>query len=72
MYVAIVLLIVGQALLFGDARLLVYALLVWLTFHLFVLLYEEPTLRRRFGSQYEHYCAAVGRWIPRFKPWVGN
>lgn len=71
MYVAVVSLIVGQALLFGDARLLVYAGLVWLGFHLFVILYEEPTLRRRFGSQYERYCAAVRRWIPRLKPWVG-
>jgi protein-S-isoprenylcysteine O-methyltransferase Ste14 len=71
MYVAVVSLIVGQALLFGDARLLVYAVLVWLGFHLFVILYEEPTLRRRFGSQYERYCAAVRRWIPRLKPWVG-
>src|SRR5688500_2364572 len=72
MYVAVVSLILGQALFFGDARLLVYALVVWLVFHLFVVLYEEPTLRRRYGSQYERYCAAVGRWIPRFKPWTGS
>ena len=71
-YVAVVSLIVGQALFFGDARLLVYALLVWLVFHLFVILYEEPMLRRRYGSQYERYCDAVRRWIPRLKPWVGR
>jgi protein-S-isoprenylcysteine O-methyltransferase Ste14 len=72
MYVAVVSLIVGQALIFGDSRLLVYALLVWLVFYLFVVLYEEPMLTRRYGSQYERYCAAVRQWIPRLKPWVGN
>lgn len=37
---------------------------------LFVRLYEEPTLRRLFGAQYEEYCRNVPRWLPRVRPWV--
>jgi protein-S-isoprenylcysteine O-methyltransferase Ste14 len=36
---------------------------------LFVRLYEEPTLRRVFGAEYEEYCRNVPRWIPRMHPW---
>lgn len=67
MYVAVTALILGQALLLGDVRLLVLAAVVWLTFHLFVLLYEEPRLRQRFGRDYEAYCGAVPRWLPRLR-----
>jgi len=35
----------------------------------FIVLYEEPALRRMFGSDYDLYCANVRRWIPRFSPW---
>jgi protein-S-isoprenylcysteine O-methyltransferase Ste14 len=64
-YIAVVSLILGQALLLGSGAVLVYALLVALAFHLFVLLYEEPTLRRQFGADYEAYCRKVPRWLPR-------
>src|SRR6266478_3795271 len=57
MYVAVTSLIFGQALLCGNLRVFTYGLFVWLGFHLFVLFYEEPTLRRTFGSQYETFCA---------------
>ncbi len=65
MYLAVVSVIVGQALLFGNAMLFEYAALVWLLFHFFVLLYEEPTLKATFGREYEVFCAEVPRWIPR-------
>jgi protein-S-isoprenylcysteine O-methyltransferase Ste14 len=39
---------------------------------LFVLLYEEPTLRRTFGAEYEEYCRNVRRWVPRMRAWSGN
>jgi protein-S-isoprenylcysteine O-methyltransferase Ste14 len=55
--------------LFGQTRLLAYGLAVWAAFHLFVLLYEEPTLRRRFPDDYAAYSAAVRRWLPRLRPW---
>jgi protein-S-isoprenylcysteine O-methyltransferase Ste14 len=69
MYVAVLAIIIGQALLFGSIVLLPYAALVWLLFHGFVLLYEEPTLRRRYGPSYEAYRANVRRWRPRMRPW---
>ena len=68
MYVAVSSLIFGQGLLFGSASLLRYGLIVWLGFFAFVLLYEEPTLRRKFGDEYRQYCTRVPRWIPRLRP----
>jgi protein-S-isoprenylcysteine O-methyltransferase Ste14 len=69
MYVAVVALILGQAALFADLRLAPYAIAAWLAFHLFVLIYEEPTLRRAFPEDYAAYTAAVPRWRPRLRPW---
>lgn len=69
MYVAVTAIVLGQALLFLDARLLVYVALVWLAFHAFVTQYEEPTLRASFGEDYAVYCRAVPRWFPRLTPW---
>ena len=72
MYVAVVSTILGQGLLLGNARLLEYGGLVWLLFHLFVVIYEEPTLKASFGSEYTAFCADVPRWIPRLTPWAGH
>jgi protein-S-isoprenylcysteine O-methyltransferase Ste14 len=69
MYVGVLSVILGQGLLLGDAHVLAYGGVVWLAFHSFVLAYEEPKLRRTFGSEYEQFCAAVPRWIPRWRPW---
>jgi protein-S-isoprenylcysteine O-methyltransferase Ste14 len=72
MYVAVVALVLGQGLLLGQAVLLLYGSVVWLLFHAFVVLYEEPTLGRRFGPSYQTYRAAVGRWWPSLRPWTGQ
>ena|ERR1022692_2165186 len=72
MYVGVVAIIVGEALILGSSALLAYALLVWLGFFLFVMLYEEPTLRRSFGKPYEDFCRNVPRWLPRLTPWQGR
>jgi protein-S-isoprenylcysteine O-methyltransferase Ste14 len=69
MYVAVVITILGQGLMLGNVALLGYGGLVWLLFHVFVLIYEEPTLRASYGSVYRTFCAEVPRWIPRFTPW---
>jgi protein-S-isoprenylcysteine O-methyltransferase Ste14 len=69
MYVAVVAVIFGQAILFGDWRLVAYGAFMWLAFHLFVLAYEEPVLAESFGAQYEDFRANVPRWIPRLSPW---
>jgi protein-S-isoprenylcysteine O-methyltransferase Ste14 len=63
-YIAVVTLLIGQGLLFGSAGVMLYAALVALVFHFFVILYEEPTLRRQFGAAHEAYCHHVSRWIP--------
>jgi protein-S-isoprenylcysteine O-methyltransferase Ste14 len=70
MYVALSALIFGQGMLFGSAPLLEYGVAVWLGFFAFVVLYEEPALRRTFGPDYHDYCAHVPRWLPRLKPWT--
>ena len=72
MYVGVVLVIEGQGLLLGNPRVLGYGVLVWLAFFLFVIGYEEPTLRRTFGDEYERFCANIPRWIPRLHPWRGE
>jgi protein-S-isoprenylcysteine O-methyltransferase Ste14 len=72
MYAAVVAAILGQAVLFGNVRVFEYALFAWLVAHLFVLAYEEPTLRKTFGAEYESFCANVPRWIPRLTPWSGG
>jgi protein-S-isoprenylcysteine O-methyltransferase Ste14 len=72
MYLAVVAIVLGQALLFGSIRVLAYGLFAWLITHLFVLFYEEPTLRKSFGSQYAAYCEHVPRWIPRLTRWVAQ
>jgi len=61
--------IFGQGLLFGSVPLLKYGLAVVVGFHLFVLFYEEPALRSKFGKEYEDYCRNVRRWWPRLRPW---
>jgi|SRR5580692_3844077 len=71
MYLAVASVILGQGLIFGNSALLEYGAAVCLLFHLFVLVYEEPTLRASFGSEYQIFCAAVPRWIPRLTPWRG-
>ena len=65
MYVGVLALILGQALLLGREVLLGWAAAAWLMFHLFVIFEEEPGLRRRFGGEYEAYCDRVPRWLPR-------
>ena len=68
MYVAVATMVIGQALLFGNLRVLAYGLFVWLVTYIFVLTYEEPTLRKTFGAEYATYRANVPRWIPRPTP----
>ena len=72
MYVAVVAAIAGQGLLLGDLRVVGWGSIVWAGFHLFVVGYEEPALRRTFGEEYERFRAAVPRWIPRWRAWRGE
>jgi protein-S-isoprenylcysteine O-methyltransferase Ste14 len=70
MYAGLVVVILGQALLFGQAGLVLYAAVFWLVTACFVHWYEEPTLARQFGDEYEVYRRAVPAWWPRRTAWV--
>ncbi len=70
MYVAVVTIVLGQALLFGSWALLTYAVLGWLVMASFVRWYEEPVLRERYGAEYERYRRHVRAWWPRLRPWT--
>ena len=65
MYIGAGLALASAALFYESWPILVYAGLFFLATHVFVVLYEEPTLRRTFGEEYEVYCRQVGRWWPR-------
>jgi protein-S-isoprenylcysteine O-methyltransferase Ste14 len=67
MYVGVFLLLLGETLLFESRVLFEYAAVVFLLFHLFVVLYEEPILKRKFGESYQRYYDAVPRWLPRWR-----
>lgn len=69
MYLSVLAVILGQALILGAAAVFAYAALAAAGFALFVRFYEEPTLRRQFGQDYDVYAAQVPRWLPRLKPW---
>jgi protein-S-isoprenylcysteine O-methyltransferase Ste14 len=67
MYIGVALVIGGQAWLFHSGHIAIYMVCMLLTAHLFVIFYEEPTLHRQFGEEYDRYRASVPRWIPKFK-----
>jgi len=71
MYLAVGATIVGQALLLGRPILLLYAAAFAVVVVAFVRGYEEPTLARQFGAEYEDYRRAVPGWWPRLRPWRG-
>jgi protein-S-isoprenylcysteine O-methyltransferase Ste14 len=67
MYCAVALVIVGEAAMFRSVALLELAVCLFAAAALFVSLYEEPALRRKFGAEYDEYCRRVPRWAPRLK-----
>jgi protein-S-isoprenylcysteine O-methyltransferase Ste14 len=67
MYIGAGLALAGAALVYRSWALAGYLALFWLITHLFVIWYEEPTLRRLFGPEYEEYCLRVRRWRPRVR-----
>ena len=69
MYLAVLLTIVGEALVLLQPVLLVYAAVVGVAMASFVYGYEEPTLSASFGAEYDAYRRAVPAWWPRLRPW---
>jgi protein-S-isoprenylcysteine O-methyltransferase Ste14 len=68
MYVGVLLVIIGEALLRRSWQTIEYAFAVAIMFGVLVLLLEEPLLRSRFGPAYSNYCAQVPRWWPKRSP----
>jgi protein-S-isoprenylcysteine O-methyltransferase Ste14 len=67
MYIGAALALAGAALFYNSVTLLAYSCVFLVATHLFVIGYEEPTLRRKFGSDYDDYRRNVCRWLPRFR-----
>ncbi len=65
MYLAVLAVILGQAVLFNSLALVAYAAVVAVIVHTFVVVYEEPTLAEQFGESYISYRERVERWLPR-------
>lgn len=64
MYIGAATILAGIAIFYESPAMVIYAVLFVLAFHLFVVFWEEPTLRRKFGPDYIAYCHRVGRWWP--------
>lgn len=69
MYVAVLSIILGQALIFSSWPVVIYGVIAAATMVSFVKVYEEPTLAQRYGGEYEAYRRAVPGWLPRLTPW---
>jgi protein-S-isoprenylcysteine O-methyltransferase Ste14 len=67
MYIGAGLALLGAAIFYGSIGLALYTVIFWSMAHLFVLIYEEPVLRRQFGADYDAYAATRRRWIPRWR-----
>jgi protein-S-isoprenylcysteine O-methyltransferase Ste14 len=72
MYLAVAAIILGQAVIFASAGLLVWLAIFGVAVVTFVTAYEEPTLRETYGDSYDAYRAAVPGWWPRLTPWRGG
>jgi len=67
MYWSVACVILGEAAVFRSVALLDLAVVLLVVASLFVLIFEEPVLRRKFGEEYKEYCRRVPRWLPRFR-----
>jgi protein-S-isoprenylcysteine O-methyltransferase Ste14 len=63
MYVGVLTVICGWAILYQSVAVAVYGIVVAGCFYSFVVFVEEPILKKRFGAEYEQYCAEVPRWL---------
>lgn len=70
MYLGLTIVNLGQALLFSSWALVAWAAAFWILTASFVLFYEEPTLVREYGDEYETYRRNVHAWLPRWSPWT--
>jgi protein-S-isoprenylcysteine O-methyltransferase Ste14 len=66
-YMGAVILLLGFVFWHPASSILWMPVIVAISAHLFVILYEEPHLRKTFGSEYEQYCRSVPRWFPKWR-----
>lgn len=62
-YIGYVGILLGEFLIFGSLLLLIYVSVTFLFIHLFIIYYEEPRLRKRFGKSYDEYTLKTPRWL---------
>lgn len=72
MYIAVVCILISEALFFSSYSILIYAVVIFLSFHLFVILYEEPHLTKEFGERYKRYLSVIPMWGISLKPFSEN
>jgi Putative protein-S-isoprenylcysteine methyltransferase len=74
MYVGMALFLIGEAFVLPQVTrgMLITLAVLAVVVNVFILAYEEPTLRRLFGDDYARYCRNVRRWIPRLTPFEGT
>ena len=63
MYIGVMMILIGEAIFFSSYNLWIYLLFVFLAFNLFIILVEEPRLRKDFAAEYFQYCRKVRRWL---------
>jgi protein-S-isoprenylcysteine O-methyltransferase Ste14 len=63
MYIGVMMILIGEAIFFQSFSLWIYSLVVFIGFNIFILVHEEPRLRKAFGDDYNNYCRKVRRWI---------
>ena len=63
MYAGVMLILTGEAIFFQSTNLWFYALFIFIAFNLFIILVEEPRLRKDFGEEYSEYCQKTRRWL---------
>ena len=71
-YVGFLAILIGEVLMFGSPGLLEYTAVAWCIGAVAVRFYEEPTLARKFGAEYQDYRRAVRAWVPRLRPWTAG
>ena len=64
MYLSVTMIVLGEAVVAGSKPLVIYWAVFFAAANVFVITYEEPDLRRKFGASYDQYTRRVGRWIP--------
>ena len=69
MYFGLAVMLIGEAWLLAHIEIIWELLFALVAVSIFVIVYEEPTLRSKFGDDYAEYCRNVRRWIPRLRPW---